>query len=93
MTAAAKMKLLAPEKVAEFWRNRGGESVRIEIREYEGRVVADVRIYFPDSKGVLKPSKKGICVAVNKLPELTRGISKALARARELGLINEAADG
>jgi hypothetical protein len=94
MTAAAKMKLLVPEKVAEFWRNRSGESVRIELREFNGRVVADVRIYFPDGQGVLRPSKKGVCVAVNKLPELARGINLALVRARELGLIDdEAADG
>jgi hypothetical protein len=77
-----RVTLPTPEKVAEFWRNRGGESVRIEIREYEGCVVVDTRIYFPDAKGILKPSKKGVC--------LNQGMNKALVRARELGLIDGA---
>jgi hypothetical protein len=83
-----RVTLPAPENVAEFWRNRGCESVRIELREYEGRVFVDVRIYFPDGRGVLRPSKKGVCVAVNKLPQLSQGIIKAVARARALGLID-----
>lgn len=87
-----RVSLPVPEKVAEFWRNRGGESVRIELREFEGRVVADVRIYFADGKGVLRPSKKGVCLTIHKLPELARGITKALTRARELGLIADKAD-
>jgi hypothetical protein len=92
---AKRARLPEPITVAEFWRNRGGESIRVEIREYQGRVVVDVRVHFPDAKGVLRPSKKGVCVAIKRLPELARGITKALARARELGLIadDEAGDG
>jgi hypothetical protein len=87
-----RVTLPASEKIAEIWRNRGGESVRIEIREYQGCVILDLRIYFPDGKGVLKPSKKGLCFTIRKLPEFARGVSKALTRARELGLIDEADD-
>jgi hypothetical protein len=91
---AKRARLPEPITVAEFWRNRGGESVRIELREYEGHVVVDVRVHFPDATGILRPSKKGVCLTIHKLPELVRGISKALTRARELNLIaDEAADG
>ena len=76
-----------PVIVAEFWANRKGESIRVQLREFEGRAVIDVRRYYTTKEGQLWPTKKGICLAVVRLPELASGIGKALAKARELGLI------
>ncbi len=79
--------LIEPIVVAEFWANRHGESVRVQLREFEGRALVDVRKHFTDSAGKLQPTKKGISVAIARLPELANAISRAMAKARELGLI------
>ena len=79
--------LVEPIIVAEFWANRHGNSVRIQLRAVEGRPVIDIRRYFTNKDGHLRPSKKGICVVIARLPDLASGISKALAKAQELGLL------
>jgi hypothetical protein len=76
-----------PVKVAEFWKNRRGESIRATLVCYEGRNCFDLRQHFTADDGELRPTKKGITIAVLRLPELVAAVSKALVRARELGLI------
>ena len=36
------------------------------------------------------PTRKGITVAILRLPELAAAVNKSLARARDLGLIDDA---
>ena len=79
-----------PVIVAEFWANRRGESVRVQLREFEGRPLVDVRKHFTNGEGKLQATKKGLAIAVIRLPELAAAINRALATARELGLVNEA---
>src|SRR5690242_4410428 len=69
--------------------NRRGESIRIQLREYEGAVLLDVRKHYTDSTGKLSPTKKGLSIVVHRLPDLAAGIAKALDRACELNLISE----
>jgi hypothetical protein len=77
-----------PIVVSEFWRNRRGESVRIQLREYEGQILIDLRVHYL-REGKLVPTQKGLSIAVRKLPELCLGVAKALKRARELGLLRD----
>lgn len=73
--------------IAEFKKNRGGDSVRVRLRPYETHTIIDIRTWESDLKGYRTPGK-GFACAVAKLPELARAIDKALAKARELGLID-----
>jgi hypothetical protein len=70
--------------VSEFWANRRGEAVRVQIRTYEGRRVIDLRKFFTDKTGQLRPTRKGLTLALTKLPELTRAINKASAAVSDL---------
>ncbi len=79
--------LVEPVIIVEFWANRHGDSVRITLRALEGRPVIDIRRYFTNKDGQLRPTKKGICVAIARLPDLASGINKALVKAHKLGLI------
>ncbi len=79
--------LTEPIVTGEFWRNRRGESVRVQLREYQGQALADVRVFYTNAEGKLTPTSKGVAVAIRKLPELTAAIGKALAKATELGLL------
>jgi Transcriptional Coactivator p15 (PC4) len=84
--------LSEPVIVAEFWANRRGESVRVQLREFEGHALVDVRRHFTAADGVLRPTKKGLSLAIPRLPDLAKAINQAVTKARELGLLDGAAD-
>jgi hypothetical protein len=81
-----------PITVAEWWKNRRGESIRVCLSAYEGRNLADVRTWFPGDDGKLKPGK-GFAAEIRHLPRLAAAIVKAEAKARELGLIDDGGAG
>ena len=81
--------LSEPIKVAEFWKNRKGDTIRITLESYEGHDLASVRQFFTTTDGKLAPTKKGVSIAIARLPYLADAIMKALAKARELGLVAE----
>ena len=83
--------LTEPLTVAEWWKNRRGEAIRISLSTYEGRNLADVRTWYT-ADGKLKPGK-GFAAEVKHLPRLASALARAEAKARELGLIdNDVAD-
>lgn len=58
----------------------GNEIIRIEISEFKGRELINIRIWFQafDEKGnaVYKPTQKGIALTVAQYEELREGIEK-----------------
>ena len=82
-------KLPEPVTVAECWKNRRGESVRLVLNTFQGRNVFDLRTWYT-ADGHLKPGK-GFAAEVRHLPRLAVEIAKAEAKARELGLIDDGA--
>jgi hypothetical protein len=79
--------LSEPVIVAEWWKNRRGESIRLVLNTFEGRNVFDLRTWYT-ADGKLKPGK-GFASEVRHLPRLATEIAKAEAQARELGLIED----
>jgi Transcriptional Coactivator p15 (PC4) len=73
--------------VGEFWANRGGESVRVQLCRIEGVRCVDIRRH-QTVAGKLQPTHKGIALTIHKLPALAAAIAKALHKARELNLID-----
>jgi len=91
MTSA---KIDEPITIQKFWKNRRrNESVHVTLSEYEGHCLINVRVYCTGTDGVDRPTPKGVAMGIAKLPELTRALIKAEAKAQELGLIDgEAAE-
>jgi hypothetical protein len=80
--------LSEPVEITKFWKNRGrNESVHVALSAYEGHNLINVRVYSTGTDGVDRPTQKGIAMSVRKLPELADALNKALAKARELGLL------
>ncbi len=67
--------------VAEIQKN-SMEVIRVSWEEYKGHRFLDVRCYFESEDGEWKPTKKGVCLAPDLLPELVEALQKA-ERARE----------
>jgi hypothetical protein len=86
--------LTEPVIVSKFWKNRRRkESVHVSLSEYEGRVLINVRTYATGTDGIDRPTPKGVAMGIRKLPELAAAVTKALAKARELGLLEDTGEG
>ena len=78
-----------PIEIGKFFSNRRGEFVVVAIKEFEGVIFADARKFYTGADGISRPTKKGLAVTLRKLPELVELLEKTLAKARELGLLNQ----
>jgi hypothetical protein len=83
---SARVTLPEPVAVDSFWRNRRHEAVVSTLSTYQGRNIFDVRVHAMKD-GRLVPTPKGVAIVVLRLPDLAKAVAKALAKARELGLI------
>jgi hypothetical protein len=86
---ASRQLLAEPVVIDRFWKNRRKDAVVTSLRSYEGFNLCDLRVNYMSKAGKLEPTPKGLCVVVTRLPDLAKAINKALARAKELGLIDE----
>jgi len=70
--------------IYEFQKN-ALEKVKIQLSEFHGKRVIDIRVYYkvPGTANEWKPSKKGICMAVNRLEELLKGLKMAHERLQK----------
>jgi hypothetical protein len=83
-----RVQLPEPIIISRFWKNRSHDAVEVSLKSFEGMNLCDVRT-FTMRDGGLVPTTKGISVVVPRLPDLARAINKALAKARELGLLDD----
>lgn len=59
----------------EFTRNQD-ETVRLTLREYKERKYIDLRVFYqPEDSNEMRPTKKGITLALELLPEVKKGIA------------------
>ena len=70
-------KLLPAEQqpaVVYRFRKNAFEDVRAVLNEYNGQQLVDIRVWI-ELDGVWKPTRKGISVGVDLLPELAQAVS------------------
>jgi hypothetical protein len=77
-------RLTEPITIAEWWRDRGGRSVRVRLTSFEGHNLIDIRTWHTDD-GRLVPGK-GFACGIRHLPRLIDALTTALEKARELNL-------
>ncbi len=71
--------------IAEFAKN-AMETVRVSISEFRGKTYGDIRVYYKDDEGELKPTKKGITLAPDLIPDLRTAIAELEATFIKEGL-------
>ena len=54
------------------------EQIQVALSRYKGKTYVDLRIYYKASDGEYRPTKKGITVSPDLLPELGESIRLAL---------------
>ena len=53
------------------------EQVQVSVGDYKNKKYVDVRVFFPNEEGTFFPTKKGLTLVVDLLPELVKGIQAA----------------
>lgn len=83
--------LAEPIPIAKFFKSPRDRSkhVRVELSEYQGHPLINVRVWQTGSDGIDRPTVQGIALAIRKVPELARALVKAEAKAREIGLLDD----
>ena len=59
------------------------EKVRVSIEEYHGHKFIDCRVYYQDSQGEWRPTKKGIALNADCINEVIQGLQKASRKLEE----------
>ena len=64
------------------------EEVRVSLSKFKGFDLVDARVWAdPDDDGDRRPTRKGLCLRVERLPELLEALRKAEEEARKAGLL------
>ncbi|MET4018152.1 hypothetical protein [Bradyrhizobium sp. S3.2.12] len=76
-----------------FFKNRRKDVVAVTLQAFtpagkDAINVVDVRLFAMNKAGANVPTPKGVSMSVNRLPALHQAVTKALAKAQELGLLD-----
>jgi hypothetical protein len=73
----------------KLWKSprRRDIAVVVAVGPYKEHTLFSVREHVIGSDGTMRPSTRGVAMVVSRLPELAKAINKALAKAKELGLL------
>lgn len=58
----------------EFQKNARGEVVRITREEYKGADLVNIRVWFTASDGELRPSKNGLTIRGDQIPQMIEAL-------------------
>ena len=58
----------------EFQKNSRGEVVRIARDEYKGTDMVNIRVWFTASDGELRPSKNGLTIRGDQIPQMIEAL-------------------
>jgi hypothetical protein len=80
-----------PVEIMKCWKSARDrkQSIVMAIKQYEGHPFLDCRIFGTNAEGQSIPTTKGITIGMARLSEFANGAAKALAKAKELGLIDD----
>jgi hypothetical protein len=90
---SARPTLTEPVEIAKFWKSARDRknSIVIAIKQYEGHVFLDCRLFGTNSEGQTVPTAKGVTIGLARLSEFVAAVQNAQARAIELGLVDHEA--
>ena len=59
--------------ISSFEKNKK-EEVRVSVDTFHGRKLINIRVFFKDDDGTMKPGKQGIAVSVDRYKDLAGAI-------------------
>lgn len=65
-----------PKLIKEIEKNSSNK-IRVSLTDFKGHDFVDVRVYYEDEDGEYKPTKKGIALKPEVIPEVIEALQKA----------------
>lgn len=75
-------------KIGEVIKN-SQEVIRVNIQDYQGTELVDIRTYWQTEEGKWIPTKKGISLTYHVMPDIIKLLQKAFKKMREQAEANE----
>ncbi len=75
---------MAEDKVLYSFKRNPTEEVRAGVKEFKKKAYIDIRIYYMDDKGEWKPTKKGVSLSTDFLPELKEAVAAIEAELKKM---------
>jgi hypothetical protein len=72
--------------IATFEKNKR-EEVRVSVDTFHGRKLINIRVYYRDDDGAMKPGKQGLAIGVDRYKDFAGAILEAGKHLKEKGLI------
>ena len=72
--------------ISSFEKNKK-EEVRVSIDTFHGRKLINIRVFFKDDDGTMKPGKQGIAVSVDRYKDLAGAILELGQYLKSNGMI------
>ena len=72
--------------MAHFEKNKK-EEVRVSIDTFHGRKLINIRVYYKDDDGTMKPGKQGLALGVDRYKDFAGAILELGQHLKEKGLI------
>jgi len=72
--------------ISTFEKNKK-EEVRVSVETFHGRNIINIRVYYKDDDGTMKPGKQGIALAVERYKDLAGAILDLGQHLKSKGLI------
>jgi hypothetical protein len=65
------------QKVIKDIEKNASNKIRISLTEFKGYDLIDLRVYYEDEEGDYKPTKKGIALKPEIIPQVIEGLQEA----------------
>lgn len=75
------MKSTAPVTIAE-WPKNGRETLRVQLTEYQGRPIIDLRVWYKGRDGELRPSRSGLTCSTSHVQRLAEALADAAVQLK-----------
>jgi hypothetical protein len=61
--------------------------VQVSLKEFDNKILIDLRVWYQAPDGSLKPTAKGLTLMLDALPALTEALANAKHAAESFGLL------
>jgi hypothetical protein len=78
---------MSEQRLIAAIRRNAREEIRVTLGEWNGAPVFGIRAWFRADDGTMRPSKDGLTLRAELLPELARAIADAARQARGDGVL------
>ena len=72
--------------IATFEKNKK-EEVRVSVETFHGRKLINIRVFYKDADGMMKPGKQGLAIAVERYKDLAGAVIDLGTHLKSEGLI------